>query len=113
MIYNTNDVMRFFPLRGLAAAASRSGPCVSSSSGIPCSASSDSPSEISAMAMFGPVEVIATRLVRTDVEVDRREEPIPVVGIPKMLERGRPVAAHELLRPLNLLFSSLVSISDP
>jgi hypothetical protein len=70
------------------------------------------------MVGFGPVEVIATRSVKIDVEVDRWEEPILVVtvGMPKVSERGRPVempVAHELLRPLNLLFLSLVSISEP
>ena len=114
MMYITDDVMRVFPFRGLAAAASRSGPWVSSSSGIPCS---DSPSETLAIAVFGPVasdsEVIATRLVRTESEVDRREEPT-AVAVPKVSERGRaegtpaPEASHELvLRPLNLLFFEL------
>jgi hypothetical protein len=115
--------MRLFPFRGLAAAASRSSPCVSSSSGIPCSESSESLSESLAIATSGPVEVIATQLDRTDVEVDRREGPSTpvatgIVGMPKVSERGRPAGAElpvaqELLRPLNLLFLSLVSISDP
>jgi hypothetical protein len=73
----TDDVARLLPLGGLATAASRSGPLVSSSSGHP-----NSSSEMSITC--GSVEVIATRLVRTDVVVDR-VEPMVRDGIVRML----------------------------
>lgn len=109
----TDDVTRFLPLGGLATAASRSGPFVSSSSGNP-----NSSSEMSMTC--GSAEVIATRLVRTDVEVDR-VEPMVRDGIERMLaglldflERGSPAAetstAHESISPT--VFGLLVSISD-
>jgi len=49
---------------------------------------------VEVIATLGPVvDVIATRLLRTDVEVDLREGPstsVAAVGMPKVSERGRP-----------------------
>jgi hypothetical protein len=109
----TDDVACFLPLGGLGITVSHSGPFVSSSLGNP-----NSSSEM--LTTCGLVEVIATWLVRTNVEVDQ-VEPMVRDGIEQMLEglldfleRGSPATetlmAHESMSPA--VFGLLVSISD-